>query len=172
METRRAVILVEGDSDRIALQTLAWRLGRDLGGEGVEIVSMDGVTNVAAQLGRVAAGVRVAALCDEREAPTVLRIAQRAEIVDLRVEVCFADLEDELIRALGVEGVEQVIAAAGELASFRTLQQMPAQRQRTHEQQLRRFFGTKSGRKLKYARLLVEALDLQQVPRALQNVLT
>jgi hypothetical protein len=168
--TRRAVILVEGDSDRIALSTLAARLGRDLGAEGVEIVSMRGVTNVRAFLERFAPGGIVAVLCDERESASVRRAAERAG-VDVDIEVCIADLEDEFIRSLGPAAVERVIEVQGELGSLRSLQQMPAHRQRTPEQQLRRFIGTKSGRKKRYARLLVEALDLERVPRPLMGVL-
>jgi hypothetical protein len=38
---------------------------------------------------------------------------------------------------------------------------------RTNEEQLRRFMGSGGSRKIRYARLLVEALDLTQVPRPL-----
>jgi predicted ATP-dependent endonuclease of OLD family len=157
------VILVEGDSDRIALETLAARLGHDLAAEGVEIISMGGVTNVAEYLERFAARLSVAVLCDDRESASVRRVAERAGVIDLHLEVCLADLEDELIRALGPAAVEQVIEAEDELGSLRSLQQMPAHRERTLEQQLRRFVGTKSGRKTKYARLLVDALDLARL---------
>lgn len=85
--------------------------------------------------------------------------------------VCVADLEDELIRSLGFAAVEQVLRAQGDLGSFRIVQQQPAQRGRTTEQQLRRFMGTRSRRKRLYARLLVEALDLESVPRPLDGVL-
>jgi hypothetical protein len=85
--------------------------------------------------------------------------------------VCVADLEDELIRALGVETVERVIDDQGELGSFRTLQYQPAQRGRATEAQLRRFMGTRSGRKIRYARLLVDALDLTQAPRPLNGLI-
>jgi Overcoming lysogenization defect protein-like, TOPRIM domain len=37
-----AVVLVEGISDQVALETLATRRGRDLGSEGVGIVAMGG----------------------------------------------------------------------------------------------------------------------------------
>ena len=74
--------------------------------------------------------------------------------------VCVADLEDELIRALGTDAVEEVIAAEGEIGSFRTLQKQPAHGASPSRPQLRRFMGTTSGRKLHYARVLVEALDL------------
>lgn len=85
--------------------------------------------------------------------------------------VCTEDLEDELIRTLGVASVEQVIEDQGELRSLRTLQQQPAQRDWSVEEALRRFMGTRSGRKIHYARLLVDALDLAEVPRPLDRVL-
>jgi hypothetical protein len=169
--TPRVVILVEGDSDRIALETLASRLGHELAARGVELVSMKGVTNVGAWLERFGATRRVAVLCDEGEITIVRRAAERVGVVGLHIEVCVADLEDELIRALGPAGVEQVIEAEAELGSFRALQRMPEHRGRTREQQLRRFLGTKSGRKAKYARLLVDALDLERVPQPLLDVL-
>jgi hypothetical protein len=85
--------------------------------------------------------------------------------------VCFADLEDELIRALGVAAVEQVLEAEGDLRAFRTLQKQPAWHGRSAEQQLRRFMGSGGSRKLRYARLLVDALDASQVPRPLDRLL-
>ena len=85
--------------------------------------------------------------------------------------VCVADLEDELIRALGAASVERVVDAQGELGSFRTLQKQPAWQGRTNEEQLRRFMGSGGGRKIRYARLLVDALDLSQMPRPLDLVL-
>jgi hypothetical protein len=81
------------------------------------------------------------------------------------------DLEDELIRAVGTGRVVEVIAAEGELEAFRTMQKQPSHRGRAVEEQLRRFLGTRSGRKLRYARLLVETMDLASVPRPLERVL-
>ena len=101
----------------------------------------------------------------------VNRIVADTAPVDAGFYVCDADLEDELIRALGPSCVEDVIAEQGELRAFRTFQQQPAQRGRAIDAQLRRFMGTHSGRKLKYGRLLVAALDLGRVPRPLALVL-
>jgi len=42
----RAVILVEGMSDRIALEVLARRRGRDLAAQGVAVIAMHGATNL------------------------------------------------------------------------------------------------------------------------------
>jgi hypothetical protein len=85
--------------------------------------------------------------------------------------VCDADLEDELIRSLGADAVERVIESQGELGRFRTFQKQPAWRGRPTEQQLRRFIGTYSGRKIRTGALLVRALDLARVPRPLDGVL-
>ena len=85
--------------------------------------------------------------------------------------VCDADLEDELIRSLGAAAVERVVDAQGDLRSFRTLQKQAAWHGRATEEQLRRFMGSGGRRKIRYARLLVEALDLDQVPRPLDGVL-
>ena len=85
--------------------------------------------------------------------------------------VCVADLEDELIRALGTDAVERVLDAHGDTGPFRTLQKQPEWRGRPREAQLRRFFGSGSGRKIRYARLLVEALELTRVPHPLDGVL-
>jgi predicted ATP-dependent endonuclease of OLD family len=179
----RSVVLVEGISDRIALETLAERRGRNLDAEGISIVPIGGaqaIGNFLQLLGPAGSYVRLAGLCDageERDFARALARAgfgtelTRADMERLGFYVCDADLEDELIRSLGAASVEQVIDAQGELGAFRTLQKQPAQRGRADEQLLRRFMGTRGGRKIQYARLLVDALDLDQVPRPLDGVL-
>jgi hypothetical protein len=175
-----AVILVEGTSDRNALEALAARRGRDLAAEGVSVVSMGGATNIARFLHLYGGTTRLAGLCDLAEERYFRRGLERAGLgADLTragmealgFYVCVADLEEELIRALGIPAVERLIEAQGELTSFRTLQRQPAQRGRSVEAQLRRFMGTRSGRKNAYGRLLVQALDLDSVPRPLDRVL-
>jgi hypothetical protein len=84
---------------------------------------------------------------------------------------CDADLEDELVRALGVARTEEVLAADGALPSLRIMQKQPAQRDRPATAQLRRFIGTRSGRKIRYGRLLVEALDDDAIPPPLAALL-
>jgi hypothetical protein len=167
-----AVILVEGSSDRHALETLAPRLGRNLAAEGVHIVAMGGATNIGRYLRELAQRrVRLVGLCDVGEADYFRRGVQRAGLTSFPFHVCVRDLEDELIRALGVDRVQDVIDAEGELSSFRVLQKQPAQRARSTEQQLWRFLGSGSGRKSRYARLFVEALDPGAIPAPLLRVL-
>jgi hypothetical protein len=164
-----AVVLVEGASDRIALETLARRQYRDLAAEGVSIVAIGG----AQAVGRVLAGLagqRVAGLCDVREEAGFRRAFERAGRAP-DVHVCDPDLEGELIRALGAVAVEDVLGANGDLSSFRTMQKQPVWRDRPVADQLRRFMGSGARRKIRYAALLVEALDLEDVPAPLNGVL-
>jgi hypothetical protein len=182
-ELARTVVLVEGVSDRAALEALAERSGRDLDAEGVSVVPIGGahgIGRVLDLLGPRGLDVKLAGLCDageERHFRLALERAgfgsslTRAGMERLGFYVCVADLEDELIRALGAASVEQLLATHGDLEPFRTLQKQPAWRGRPVEQQLRRFMGSGGRRKIRYARVLIDALDLSQVPRPLNDVL-
>ncbi len=164
----RVIVLVEGESDRVALTTLAARRGRDLTGEGVEVVAMGGITNTYAHLQRYApTGVRLGGLYDAAEESRLRSALDRAGVAADGFFGCDPDLEYELIRALGGSAVEDVIEAQGELRSLRLLAGMPAQQGWASEEVLHRLLGVRAGRKARYARLLVEALDLGAVPRPL-----
>jgi hypothetical protein len=179
----RAVVLVEGDSDQAALEALARLRGLSLDRAGVSLVSMGGATSIWHYLERFTRdqpGVRLAGLCDVAEEGYFRRGLERAGLGSdltrdgmeaLGFYVCDTDLEDELIRTLGITAVERIVVAHGDLRSLRALQKQPAQRGRSEQEQLRRFMGTRSGRKVQYARLLVEALDPAYVPRPLDRVL-
>ncbi len=179
----RTAVLVEGVSDAAALEALAARYGRDLAADGVAVVPLGGATSIGRflrLLGPQGLDVRLAGLCDAAEECYFLRGLERAGVgagltreglAELGFCVCEADLEDELIRALGADCVQEIVAAEGELRSFRTFQKQPAQRERSVEQQLRRFLGTHSGRKAQYGRSLVDGLDLARTPRPLSRVL-
>jgi hypothetical protein len=179
----RAVVLVEGTSDKLAVETLAERRRRNLEAEGISIVPIGGAQAIGrfiTQFGPQGLDLRLAGLCDAAEERNFRRGLERAglgsdltraDLERLGFYVCVADLEDELIRALGAASVEQVVDAQGDLGSFRTLQKQPEWRGRTTEEQLRRFMGSGGRRKIRYAQLLVDALDLTQVPRPLDRVL-
>jgi hypothetical protein len=174
-----SVVLVEGASDAAVLGVLARRLG--LESPEVSVVSMGGITNVGHHLRQYAAtpGLTVAGLCDAREVRFVaggLRrlghdVDNHADLAPWGFFVCHDDLEDELIRALGTDTVIEVIEREGELGQLRTLQQQPAQRARSLHDQLHRFSGTKSGRKVRLAAALAEELPLDAVPAPLRGVL-
>jgi hypothetical protein len=135
---------------------------------------MGGATNLGhflLLLGPGGRDLRLAGLCDAAEAPGFGRSLQRAGLAAAGFFVCVADLEDELIRSLGVARVEQVIEAQGELGPLRTFTRQPFQRDRSRQQQLRRFMGTRSGRKIQYAGALAGALDPARVPAPLNGLL-
>jgi hypothetical protein len=174
----RVAVLVEGESDRAAVLALAARRAAAL--DGVEVVAMGGITNVAryvAELGPAGRGLRLTGLYDAGEERFVRRALERGglrpgtDLADLGFHGCERDLEDELIRALGVTRVLAVVEAEGDLGPFRGLQQQPAQRDRPTGDQLHRFLGSGSGRKIRYARLLLDALGDVEVPAPLERVL-
>lgn len=172
------LVFVEGESDAAAVRALAGRIGCDLAAQQVEVRATSGVTNFPRVLGQAVAGapgLQVCGMYDVAEERHVRRALERiAAPVALGVSLelsgffaCVADLEDELIRALGPDSVERVLAAQGELVSFRRFQMMPQHRGAPICRQLHRFLGTRATRKIRCAKLLVEALDLAALPRPL-----
>lgn len=153
------VVLVEGVSDAVAVEVLASRWGlpapevRPVGG------SKGARRAVESLPGRRLLGLVDAAERDDFE-----------KVLDT-VFVCDPDLEAELIRALGVDGVLDILRGQGELESFRKLQQQPFQRDRTIGHQLSRFLGGRAGNKERYARLFAEALPLDRLPAPLAGLL-
>jgi hypothetical protein len=178
-----SVVLVEGISDQIAIETLASLQGRDLTGEGVVVVPIGGAHSVGRFLdlfGPVGRELRISGLCDAAEEPHLCRAlaragyAQPATRSDLEREgffVCDRDLEDELIRAVRPEGLEVLLAEQDDLGSFRTLQKQATWRNAPFVDQVRRFLGAGARRKLRYAGLLVRALDIGRQPRPLRDLL-
>jgi hypothetical protein len=159
-----AVVLVEGITDRIALEAVAAKLGLDLGAAGIEIVPIGGaqaIRRAAEQYG----GGRVVGLCDAGEEGFFRRVLGDATYV------CVEDLEDELIRALGPAGVQEVIDANGELDIFSNFQNQVAWRGRPVDAQLHRWLRSAHERNKRYPPLLVAALDPVQMPAPLAGVL-
>ena len=155
---------MEGISDRIALEAVAAKLGLELGSQGIEIVPIGGAQAVA----RVAAtyeGERLAGLCDAPEERWFRQVLGEATYV------CVENLEDELIRALGVSRAEEVLAAHGDLETFRSFQDQPAWRGRPVEAQLRRWFHAADRRATRYPPLLIAALEPSEIPAPLAGVL-
>jgi hypothetical protein len=173
------VILVEGLSDQAAIEALAERQGLDLGAEGISVVPIGGAQAITRYLERFRAA-RLAGLCDEAEAAEFRRGLERAgfgstltrpDMERLGFFVCETDLEDELIRAVGPADVLRVAEQQGDLPAFRTLQKQPSWRGRPVEDQLKRWLGSGGRRKIRYARLLVEAVAPEATPRPLARVL-
>jgi hypothetical protein len=167
MARERAVVLVEGLSDRAALEALARRRGRDLAAEGVTIVAVGGAHAVERSL-RGRSDVRVAGLYDLGEERAVLRGLERAGVSSEGFFACDPDLEGELVRALGAERMLALVEERGQLGAFRTYCKQPAKREWPLERQLH---GWLHNWKVEYAAPLVDALDLDHVPRPLDAVL-
>jgi len=177
--TTGSLVLVEGLSDKAAVETVAKRLGRDLGAKGVIVVSMGGITNVGRFLedyARHRRDLKVASLYDEggdsyvRSAMERVGLGidlNRSQMEDLGFFACVNDLEEELIRSLGVEKVRELVASQDELAGFQIMQNQPQWRDRDLADQLHRFIGVRSGRKVRYGALLSDMLDLSRLPRPL-----
>ena len=158
------VVLVEGITDRIALEAVAAKLGRGLAAEGIEIVPIGGaqaIRRAAAQYD----GERVVGLCDLGEERWFRRVLGDATYV------CVKDLEDELIRALGPDRVQEVVAAQGDLETFRSFQNQVFWRGRPVEAQLRRWLQASDGRGKRYPPLLIAALEPNELPPPLAGVL-
>ncbi|MCW6006006.1 hypothetical protein K1W54_15670, partial [Micromonospora sp. CPCC 205371] len=183
-ETALAVVLVEGISDQIALETAAAGRRRDLDAERVVIVPIGGAHAIGrflTRFGPQGTGQRVAGLCDLREEEIFRRGLDAAQVGSPRTRtdmehlgfyVCVDDLEDELIRAMGTAEVEALFESHGDLRSFRSFQTQRAWRGREPEAQLWRFLRSSSRRNLRYARLLVEAsIRRDALPRPLGALL-
>ncbi|MGH3703528.1 MAG: TOPRIM nucleotidyl transferase/hydrolase domain-containing protein [Agromyces sp.] len=182
-EASATVVLVEGDSDRLAVEALATRLGHDLASASARVVSMHGVTNLHRHLGEIAGRhrpPRVLGLFDAAEIGYVRRAVDDAglgsvgtldELAALGFFACEPDLEGELIRALGVDRMLQLLAEHGEIVRFRGFQHQPAQRVRAADAQLRRFLGTHAGRKAQFAPLMIDALEESRIPAGMRQLI-
>src|SRR5688572_12820915 len=112
----RTLVLVEGDSDAAALRALALLLRCDLDALRIHVQSAHGVTNFSRLLVEFLCthrGARLFGMYDAADERHVRRALAHAAIpIDANeclesfgFFACVADLEDELIRALGVEAV-------------------------------------------------------------------
>jgi len=181
LDVVRGVVLVEGVSDRIAVEALARRLGHDLAAAGVAVVPTGGAQGTARMLRALDArhpAVAPAGLYDVAEAAVIRRALGDLGFAGAHQTpdeagffACVDDLEDELLRAVGLDAVEQVLDAQGDLPAFRRLQQQPEWRERDIRSQVRRWLSSGSRRKLRYARILIEATADDRMPRPLVDAL-
>lgn len=186
----RTAVLVEGPSDAAVVRVLADARGL----RHTDIVDMGGVTNIGHHLTRlsderspagvpglsdVGSGTRVAGLCDAGEAHVFLAALRRhgyradtlTELGRCGFFVCTPDLEGELHRALGPELVMQALHGLGDCRRFRRFQQQPVWRDRPLSEQLHRFAGTSSGRKIRLAGHLATLLTPDNTPAPLASLL-
>jgi hypothetical protein len=172
------LVLLEGPSDVAALEAVLTARGAEVRGTAYRLVDMGGVTNTAAHLRRAVQdrgdgeAPRVLGLCDAGEAWVVVRalrdtgreVEEEADLAAHGFFVCDRDLEDELVRALGVRRCLALLEAEGLGHRFRAFSAQRAWAERPVEERLRRFSGIASGRKIRLARAMAAALPPAEVP--------
>ncbi|NYG06275.1 hypothetical protein BJ986_000762 [Phycicoccus badiiscoriae] len=177
----RVWVLLEGASDVAALRVVAQRSGIGLADEGIHLVDMRGVTNIRRHL--LAAteapdSPQVLGMCDAPEARFVVRALRRVGCAVAAVDelpwwgfqVCDRDLEDELMRDLGENGIRTVLEDLGLTQRFAMLTQQPAWVSESFHEQVHRFAGAASGRKELMAAAMAGALDVAALPRPLAGL--
>lgn len=176
----RRVLIVEGESDQIAVRTLAQRLGRDLDAEGISVISLEGAGSFAtffALLGPAGLDIPLGGLCDSDHESAwrgVLASADDPNIGAKTMEergffVCRADLEDEFFNSLGSSRVEAALRSAGDGPTFDRFVEQPSQ-DGTQEDKIRNYVDRN---KVRSAAALVDALDLDAtIPRPLKDLLS
>lgn len=176
----RTVVLLEGVSDVAAVQALMDAQG--IGAAPVHLASLDGATNwnrALKELRLLRGDVDVLGLVDQNEAHAAVRaltqdglpVQDASDLPVYGVFVCEADLEDELIRALGAERARDALADAGLGGKFEAFQSQGEWGERTLADQLHRFCGVASGRKALAAGVLAGALAADEVPEPLAVLL-
>ncbi|MGL5861426.1 MAG: TOPRIM nucleotidyl transferase/hydrolase domain-containing protein, partial [Phycicoccus sp.] len=176
----RVVVLLEGPSDVAAVRVLAASRGLDPANDGYRLVDMRGVTNVGRHLTEArVSGIRVLGLCDAGEARVVVAALQRTgatidgpdDLASAGFRVCRRDLEDELLRAATPERALTALGEHGLAERFATFAQQPAWAGHPLADQLRRFAGAGSGRKMLVAEALAGLLDAGSTPHPLAALL-
>lgn len=178
----QGAILVEGDSDKFALEAAAEKVGRNLDREGITIVSLEGSGGLETFLGILGPrglGLRLSGLCDLDSEDDWMRRLEKAKVgaasdrdtmEGLGFFVCQVDLEDELLRAIGVDEALAVVDHRGDREAFDRDAQQPANRGASLHEQLLGFLGRR-GRKVTYAPEFVDRLDASKIPQPLLGAL-
>jgi hypothetical protein len=179
----RTIVLVEGISDLLVLDALAKRLDIDLEATRTAMVAIGGATNIRNFVDLLTSHkqkVNICGLCDVGEVHYFQRTLERddfgsdltqSDLETLGFYACDADLEDELVRSVGVGGVLEVAEKEGELWAFRIFQTQPAWQGRSEEAQIRRWICSQSTRHMRYMPLLVHAMNLSSIPAPLGGLL-
>lgn len=178
----QVAVLLEGPSDVAAVRSVAAAHGLSEREHGFRLVDMGGATNVRRHLERLRAarpGVRVVGMCDAGEAPFFARAldpeggpATVGTLGEHGFQVCVADLEDELIRALGTDRVMEVLERLGLAHRLMAFRRQVLWRDRPLHECLHRFAGIASGRKILLAGELAAALEPEEAPPPLRRLVT
>ncbi len=168
----RTMVLVEGISDQIAVETLADRLGVDFDQAAVVVVPIGGAQAIARYVERFGStGIRLLGLCDRSERAYYSQAFGRLDgIGGHRYFVCESDLEEELIRAVDEADIEALLESHDDLRAFRTLQKQPMWREQPFPDQIHRWLRSVASRNLRYARWLLLAADDDRLPAPLVDL--
>ena len=181
--TARAIVLVEGVTDQLAVMLAARRLGRDLEAGGVSVVPINGAHAIGRFLRKMGAeepGAKLAGLYDEGEEAVIGAALERtgygpqpdrSQLEKIGFFACSVDLEDELIRAAGEAHLLRLIEREGDTQPWHTFQHQAAWHGRPVDQQFRRFIRSMSERNSRYVRAIVETIDPSRLPRPLRSLL-
>src|SRR4029450_13183194 len=172
----RTLVLGAGESDAGAVRALAELIGCDLASHHIEILSTGGVTNFSQVLADFVRSHPASEFCGMYDVADEWHVRRALAAAGIPIDpheslesvgffACVADLEEELIRAVGVETIERLLDAQAELTSFRRFQAMPQHRHAPAHHQLHRFLGRRATRRVRSARRLVEVLDPARLPR-------
>lgn len=176
----RIVVLLEGASDVAAVRAVMATCGVDPAP--VELVALQGVTNVGRvlkEIRQLRGDVDVVGMCDAAETRFVQRalvddglpVSDASDLPVYGFFVCEADLEDELIRALGPNRARDALVGAGLGSKLEALQLQAAWADRPLAEQIHRFCGVASGRKELAAGILAAALAEDEIPEPMAMLL-
>jgi putative ATP-dependent endonuclease of the OLD family len=178
----KRIMFVEGPSDRLAMLALAKKKNLALDSLGVSIVTLDGagiLTWFVKLFGPSGFQLPLCGLCDSDHLSEWSKVLEtsgvgtnlsQAKMETIGFFVCDRDLEDELIKTLGLAAVIQTIDQNGDTNAWKIFCQQPKNKNLTQADQLRAFLR-KTQRKVLYAPLLVSKLSTT-IPRPLEELLT
>jgi predicted ATP-dependent endonuclease of OLD family len=176
----KALIVVEGFSDLLALRTLTKLRGKDLDASGVSLLSLDGSGTFKHYLqlfGPEGLGVELRGLCDqdaerdwiEKLSAAGIGVADRASLEENGFFVCDPDLEAEMLSALEPTEITRVINEDGAEATFSSFASHPANSGLTEHEIQVAFFKNE---KVRWAPLFAAAMSPTALPQPIERLLS
>jgi predicted ATPase len=173
------VILLEGYSDLLAVRVLARALDVDLDARGVSLLSLDGADSIVHYLslfGPAGLGLTLRGLCDADHEETWrarlqdagIEATERAAMNAVGFQVADADLEEELIDALGTQRVSELIEEENAEQAFTNFAQQAATAGLSLAEQQHDFLHKKN---VRWAPVLAADLSAGDVPQPIRDLL-
>ena len=173
------VILLEGHSDLLAIRVLARALDVDLDARGISLLSLDGAGSVVHYLslfGPAGLGLTLRGLCDADHEETWrtrlqdagIEVTDRAAMNAVGFQVADADLEEELIGALGTQRVSELIEKENADQAFANFTQQGAIARLSLAEQQHDFLHKQS---VRWAPVLADDLSVEDIPQPIRDLL-